>query len=136
MKPIQALHASYKTPEQLGIADDIHAALVWFVDEFDAGNIKELPAYAKLRNTLIGLFGMRAGPPDFFLMSTVASKFDCGTAGCILGHITHRANIPNCVSGLHPTIFNLFYQRLVVDAKEARDATVRVLRGKPAWSLI
>lgn len=127
MNHTQALHSSYLTPKQLAMSPKLHKALMWFVDEHDAGNIVELPD----RFRLLGIHFFD-GKPEFFKMDYVNVIFDCGTAGCILGYIRHRIDEDRPRPAAVQALFYVYPRRHVTSA-EARDATVRVLRGEPAW---
>jgi len=121
---------TYKTPTELGFTQQEFDALAWFVEQYDSGQIVDVPARRYGRTYSNDLYD---GPPAFFDMRAIGVAYECGTAGCILGTIGHR--VPHWFSTLyHKKTYKLFFGFPPgTRAKEARDATVRFLRGLDPW---
>ncbi len=123
---------TYKTPKELGFTQEEFDALAWFVDEFDAGRIPD--AKIEKINRLSWYLVEPTIPPEAFYMRYAKVKHDCGTSGCIFGWVAHRAPDHHVMSSWPKPIQNLMLERSEdIKAVHARDATVRVLQGKPAW---
>ncbi len=122
------VRSTYKTPAELEFSQEDFDALAWFVDQHDAGNIVDYGG------TRLFPTWYESGPPDEFFMPARFGVHKCGTAGCIHGWVEHRVSHKGMASWPTP-IYALFSP---VDSRikaiHARDATVRVLRGEPAWS--
>lgn len=118
---------TYKTAEELSFRQEEWEALAWFVDEVDAGRIMDAPgAVDSTWPPQVGAI------PQWFDMCFINSVGSCGTAGCIYGWIRHRIkNVPANFDHRVGALFNRFPSGTT--AVDARDATVRVLRGEPAW---
>ena len=122
------IRLTYKTAEELGFVQEQWNALAWFVDQYDAGRIQDAPGYVK--KTWPPRLGI---VPQWFDMYFTNSKGECGTAGCIYGWIGHRIQyVPDNFDPRIGALFNNFPRGTT--AADARDATVRVLRGEPAWA--
>jgi hypothetical protein len=118
---------TYKTAEELGFARDQWEALAWFVDEVDAGRILDAPNRVISPTWAEGLT-----PPQWFYMDYVRGVGECGTAGCIVGWTRHKlSSFPDRFDPRISVLVNIFPRK--TRAVDARDATVRVLRGEPAW---
>lgn len=122
---------TYKTPAELGFTQEEFNALAWFVEQYDAGNIPDVDIDSVPKAAWEIVFSKT--PPNAFYMPYVKVQHSCGTAGCIFGYVAHRVphvrigDWPKPIVGLmHPCDPN-------IKARDARDATVRVLQGKPAW---
>lgn len=123
------LLSTYLSPENLGFSQEDFDALVWFVEQYDAGNIVDYDGAAKLFRTDFG----PDNPPDKFFMRMALGVSECGTAGCIYGWVAHRVSHKGMCSWPIP-IYALFKPvDTAIKAAHARDATVRVLRGEEAW---
>ena len=128
------IRQTYKTPEALGFTQEEFDALAWFVDQYDAGRIVDVDRNV---SKAYDVFNGRPDPkkfiPDKFYMPRIGAYTDCGTVGCILGHVLHR--IDDVFNHHWPSkMMDLFYEYPKgTKAADARDATVRVLRGEPAW---
>ncbi len=123
--PIQK---TYKTAEELYLTQDQFEALAWFVEQYDAGLITDVPTDSYVVN--FSEVDLRIHP-EKFNMQFMQAKFNCGTAGCICGWINHRVENKFWPSSVQ-RLFNVFPAS--VKAAGARDATVRVLQGKSAWA--
>lgn len=128
------VRSTYKTPLELGFSQEEFDALAWFVDEYDAGRIED--ADPTLLYTLDDDFLFyNTDVPSKFYMPKLNTRHGCETAGCILGWVRHRVGGRLFCSNFWPQpIHALFTRRYDAKAAQARDATVRVLRGEPAWS--
>ncbi len=125
---------TYKTPKELELSQEEFDALAWFVEQHDAGNIPD----ADIRDDgdILSSSARCADPvkpPDAFYMPYIRVETGCGTAGCIFGWIEHRVSHVR-ISMWPRHIRCLFIEHPdTIKAVHARDATVRVLQGKPAW---
>ncbi len=119
--PIQS---TYKTADELKLTQDQFDALAWFVDQYDAGVIQDIPSdsYVVSFSDVEYL--------EKFTMQYIGAEFNCGTAGCICGWIDHRVKNKSWPISVF-ILFSAFPRN--TKAANARDATVRVLQGKPAW---
>lgn len=126
-----SVRETYATVEKTGLTQLEYDGLAWFVDEVDAGRIKDVDPDASLIDNI------ESGHlPDFFCMSAAAVATTCGTAGCIWGYVRSNFAIGSFVSssGAARKIF-LPTEGILASAKvsEAREATVKALRGQEPW---
>ena len=126
------VRSTYKTPAELGFTQMEFDALAWFVDEYDAGRIPD--ADTDKMNVVCWTLPYPADPPQAFYMPYIAIKHDCGTSGCIFGWVGHRVSHVSIRQWPEPVRLPMREGGPDIKAAHARDATVRVLRGEPAWA--
>ena len=130
------LAQNFKTPADLKIADAEFEALVKVLGMLERGEIKSVPAEQLCRG-----IGREDAIPEFFDMQYVHTKYDCGTAACVMGwmmHVDERV----CGGGKgvlkwSPALRPLF----ILDGLECRDADQAAIavrnyltHGEPRWA--
>ncbi len=137
------IRSTYKTADELRISQQELNALAWFVDRCDQGLVKEVDPDSRLttRRLYTGAFRAISDTdivcPEKFDMDHLAIRYECSTAGCILGWTMHRApslqNTSRVPSYIHDLFYNYPHKSTPVTPVQARDATVRFLSGKHPW---